>query len=107
MAKTWDTNAYNQAYTRYNHQWAVDSEFALYKNALTTLVNRSSYTPSSEVLFVGCGFGYWMEYLLTLQGVNPDNVWGIDNGPHITLNKGSSTYVDPSINSKISFLKIK
>lgn len=95
MALIWDTDTYNNAYSRYNHQWVMDmDDFGLYKHAFQKLVSRNLYTPADEVLFVGCGFGYWMEYLFTINGVDPDNVWGIDNGPHINTNKNNSVYVN-------------
>lgn len=106
MAKIWTTEDFNAAYTQYNHQWAVNSGFVLYASALQRLTDRSTYTPSAEVLFIGCGFGYWIEYLLTVPGVQASNVWGIDTGPHINANKNDPVYVNPTVQSKILNLDI-
>lgn len=98
MAVNWTTDIYNQAYTRYDRAWASGSNFALYTGALTRMSAHSNFTPSAEILFVGCGFGYWMEYILGINGVIPGNVWGVDNGSHVTANKSNPVYVNKNLN---------
>lgn len=117
MALIWDANKYGQAYiwtnpiTKvrepcYNHMWASYNNFKMYADALQNMVSHANFTPSSEVLFVGCGFGYWIEVLLMQPGVQANNVWGIDTSPYITANKNDTVYTNSIVAPKILDLDI-
>lgn len=102
MAKVWTETDYLAAYSNYNRSWLAGMlNFGMYRHALTGLFSRSLFTPSSSVMLVGCGFGYWFEYLETIPGVNLDRIWGVENSGYILGKLNDPAYVKPSLAGKI------
>ena len=96
--KIWDEQAYADAYN-YQGQpsytrshFVVNSDYGYIRETMLNLVGRNLLTPAQEILFVGCGFGWWMEYLIeNVPGAVPDNYWGTEVSAYIHSNKNTES----------------
>lgn len=102
MSLQWTDEIFAQAYSHYHRDyWINTANYGYYRTVLTKLISRNDLTPSQKVLLVGCGFGYWIEFLMSQVGMNPDNVWGTDPSPFIQTNKTNDYYCHADIRNKI------
>ena len=86
MPLIWDETLYNQAYS---NPPSRSGDFAgLMRHYRSTYGFLEDALPvfnrNSDILVVGCGFGYTMEVMLDLGATS---VWGTDISPFIQANK--------------------